>query len=259
MTETQLRQKVISIMKSWISYSEANGKFKKILEIYNNHSPLPRGVKMLTSYEWCAATVSAAFIQAGLSDIGFKECSCSRMIDLYKAKGRWMERDDYKAKVGDVVMYYWKDGTNYATTDCTAVPNHVGIVAAVNGTNMTIIEGNKSEQVAYRTLSVNGRYIRGYCLPDYASKAKTAKAGAKTEKIDAARYFNRAYAKTYTVTASFLNLRTGAGTSKGVIKTLPKGSKMTCYGYYTKNGSTVWLCVVDEKGVVGFCSKKHLK
>ena len=40
------------------------------------------------------------------------------------------------------------------------------------GNTITIIEGNKGEAVARRTLAVNGRYIRGYCLPDYASKAE---------------------------------------------------------------------------------------
>ena len=69
-------------------------------------------------------------------------------------------------------MYYWKDGSNYATTDCTANPNHVGIVEAVSGNTITVIEGNKGEAVARRTVAVNGRYIRGYCLPDYASKAE---------------------------------------------------------------------------------------
>ena len=269
MTEKQLRQKVVSIMEGWLGYSEANGKFKKILDIYNSHKPLPRGVKMLTSYEWCAATVSAAFIKAGLTDIGFVECSCNEMIKLYKAKGRWMERDDYKAQVGDLVMYYWKDGTNYATTDCTAAPNHVGIVSAINGTAMTIIEGNKGEKVAYRALNVNGRYIRGYCLPNYASKAEKVVSKPKEEvksplKADPAKSFNRAYAKTYTVTASALNMRTKAATKIGnkdvpIIKVLPNGSKVTCYGYYTQNGATVWLLVKDKDGNVGFCSKKHLK
>ena len=277
MTEQQLREKVVSIMESWLGYNEANGKFKQILEIYNNHKPLPRGVKMLTSYEWCAATVSAAFIKAGLADIGFKECSCSRMIELYKAKGRWMERDDYKAKVGDVVMYYWKDGANYATTDCTAMPNHVGIVKSINGNDMIIIEGNKGEKVDTRPLKVNGRYIRGYCLPDYASKAthtitSTLVHGSSEPeekpkeklKADPAKSFNRAYAKTYTVTASALNMRTKAATKIGnkdvpIIKVLPNGSKVTCYGYYTQNGASVWLYVKDKDGDVGFCSKKHLK
>lgn len=36
---------------------------------------------------------------------------------------------------------------------------------------MTIIEGNKGAAVATRSMKVNGKCIRGYCLPDYASKA----------------------------------------------------------------------------------------
>ena len=261
MTELQLRKQVVSIMANWLGYSESNGKFKQILDIYNSHQPLPRCVKMLTSYEWCTATVSAAFIKAGLTDIGFKECSCIRMIDLYKAKRRWMERDNYVPKVGDIVMYYWKDGTNYATTDCTGNPNHVGIVADVNGTAMSVIEGNKGAAVAYRALDVNGRYIRGYCLPDYASKAdkQTVTSTTAQVKTDPAKDFNCAYAREYTVTASALNIRTGPGMHKSIIKSLPKGEKVTCYGYYTKNASTVWLYVKTQDSAVGFCSKKYLK
>ena len=81
-----------------------------------------------------------------------------------------------------------------------------------------------------------------------------------TSKLDPARSFSESYAKTYTVSAVWLNMRKGAGATKGIIKTLPKGRKVTCYGYYTKNGSTPWLYVVDQKtGAVGYCSKKYLK
>ena len=66
------------------------------------------------------------------------------------------------------------------------------------------------------------------------------------------------YAKTYTVTASALNMRKGASTTKQVLKVLPKGSKVTCYGYYTKNGATIWLYVVAADGTIGYCSKKYL-
>ena len=109
---------------------------------------------------------------AGLHDIIFGECSCTKMIELFKAKGRWQENDAYRPEPGDIIMYYWKDGSNYATTDCTAAPSHVGIVEKVAGNTITVIEGNKGEAVARRTVSVNGRYICGYCLPNYASKAE---------------------------------------------------------------------------------------
>ena len=168
MTENQLRSHVVSIMKGWLGWSEANGKHKKIVDIYNNHKPLARGYKVQYTDEWCATAVSAAFIKAGLTDIGFTECSCNRMIDLYKAKGRWEERDSYTPKIGDIIMYDWQDngiGDNIGSAD------HVGLVAAINGTRLTIIEGNKNESVSYRSINANGKYIRGYCLPDYASKA----------------------------------------------------------------------------------------
>lgn len=170
-TELELRQSVVNVMKGWLGYSEANGKFKQIIDLYNTQKPLPVGYKVQYDDEWCATTVTAAGMAAGLHDIILGECSCSRMIELYKKAGRWMEDDSYRPQIGDIVMYYWKDGSNYATTDCTANPNHVGIVGAVNGNDITVYEGNKGEAVATRTIKVNGRYIRGYCLPDYASKA----------------------------------------------------------------------------------------
>lgn len=172
MTEAQLRQKVATVMKGWLGYSEANGKYKAIIDLYNTQRPLPRGYKVQYTDEWCATTVTAAGIAAGLHDIILGECSCSRMVELYKAAGRWQERDDYTPDIGDIIMYYWADGANYKTTDCTGAPNHVGIVTARSGTVLTIIEGNKGEAVATRPIQINGRYIRGYCLPDYASKAK---------------------------------------------------------------------------------------
>ena len=171
MTENQLRSNVVSVMKGWLGWSEANGKFKRIIDIYNDHKPLAQDYKVKYTDEWCATAVSAAFIKAGLTDIGFTECSCNRMITLYKAKGRWEERDSYVPKIGDIIMYDWQDngvGDNVGSAD------HVGLVTAINGTNLTVIEGNKNEAVAYRSININGKYIRGYCLPDYASKADKA-------------------------------------------------------------------------------------
>ena len=172
MTEQQLRQSVVNVMRSWLGWSEANGKFKAIIDLYNRQRPLPAGYRMKYTDEWCAATVTAAGMQAGLEDIIFGECSCSRMVELYRKAGRWMEDDAYTPQIGDIVMYRWNDGANYATTDNTSSPNHVGMVAGVNGRVLTIIEGNKEQTVASRSIFVNGKYIRGYCLPDYQSRAE---------------------------------------------------------------------------------------
>ena len=69
-------------------------------------------------------------------------------------------------------MYDWQDN---GKGDNTGTPDHVGIVVSVSGNTMQIIEGNKTEAVGYRNLTVGGKYIRGYCLPNYASKATSTK------------------------------------------------------------------------------------
>lgn len=168
MTELELRNKVVEVMQDWLGWSEANGKFRAIIDLYNAQRPLPRGYRMGYSDEWCAATVTAAGIAVGLQDIILPECSCSRMLELYRARGQWVEEDSYHPRPGDIIMYDWQDS---GRGDDTGAPDHVGVVEAVEGPTITVIEGNRGEAVARRTLQAGGRYIRGWCLPDYASKA----------------------------------------------------------------------------------------
>ena len=169
-TEQELRQSVVNVMRGWLGYNEKNGKFRSIIDLYNTQKPLPVGHKVKYTDEWCATAVTAAGIQAGLHDIILGECPCSRMIALYQAAGRWMENDAYRPQPGDIIMYDWDDT---GAGENKGAPEHVGIVAEVNGNTLTIIEGNKGQAVATRTMAVNGRYIRGYCLPDYAGKAES--------------------------------------------------------------------------------------
>ena len=175
MTELEVRQKFVNTARKWLGLKESDGSFKPIIDLYNTQRPLPRGYPVKYTDEWCATYVTAVGIKAGLQKIILPECGCSKMVNLYNTKGRWMERDDYVPEIGDIVMYYWKDGLDFATTDCTAPPNHVGIVMERHGMLMTIIEGNKGGAVSIRYLQVNGRYIRGYCLPDFKSLATSTK------------------------------------------------------------------------------------
>lgn len=181
MTEMELRQRVVDVMKGWLGWSEKNGKFKAIIDLYNTQKPLPRGYRMRYTDEWCAATVTSAGMKAGLAGIILGECSCSRMVALYQAAGRWQEDDTYIPQPGDIIMYDWQDS---GSGDNRGAPDHVGIVEQVSNNTITVIEGNKGKAVARRTLAVNGRYIRGYCLPDYASKAKE-ESGMNQEQFDA--------------------------------------------------------------------------
>ena len=80
---------------------------------------------------------------------------------------------------------------------------------------------------------------------------------ASKNPTEPARYRDSKYNGSYT-TISNLNLRTGAGTSKSIVTVIPKGTSVTCHGYYTNVGSDVWLFVQYGK-YTGFVSKKHLK
>lgn len=174
MTEEQLREKVVNIAISFYGLNEADGSHKQIIDIYNS---VGSGWKMSYDLPWCATFCSAVGIKAGLSDIIFKECSCDRMIELYKKAARWVEDDSYIPKKGDKVFYDWQDdgiGDNVGGSD------HVGFVVSVTGNTIKVIEGNVSNAVGYRTLQVNGRYIRGYGIPNYASKATTPSTSGST-------------------------------------------------------------------------------
>lgn len=175
MTETELRQKVVDTASSWLGTRENTAKHLEMLAIYNAQRPLPRGWKMKVTDFWCAAFVSTVSLQCGLRDIMPTECGCPGMVRLYQALGRWVEDDAYIPSPADVVFYDWQDSaTNYATTDNIGHPDHVGIVLDCDGQNMTIIEGNNANAVNKRVLAVNDRFIRGFGIPDFASKADGA-------------------------------------------------------------------------------------
>jgi hypothetical protein len=173
MTELELRERVVAQALEWLGYNETNRWFEIIIDVYNNCSPLPRGYRMTYNDPWCATFLSAVAILCGVNDIMPCECSCDVMISLYKAMGRWCEDDGYIPQPGDPVFYDWQDD---GAGDCTGGSDHVGLVENCDGKTITVIEGNAGDAVARRTLAVNGRYIRGYGLPDYASIAPYADA-----------------------------------------------------------------------------------
>lgn len=251
MTERELRQKVVSIFEGWLGWSESNGKFQQILDIYNSHKPRARGYFVKPTDEWCATAVSACFIKAGLTDIAPTECGCGEMVKLHQKLGAWVEKDDYVPTTGDIILYDWAAPAG----ESTGWPDHVGLVVSVTGSTIKVIEGNKGQAVAYRSLPVGDKRIRGYCTPDYASKATTRPA----EGVEVPKATNPDYNREWTVTASWLNMRKGAGTHKEVLKALKEGTKVRCYSYYTKYGTTDWLYVKDYQGAYGFMSKKYLK
>ena len=174
MTEAQARQKIVGIMQGWVGKKESDGSHKSIIDIYNGHKPLARGYAVKYTDAWCATCVSAAAIEAGYTDIIPTECGCNQMITLFKSLGEWQESDAYVPSPGDVIFYDWQDS---GSGDNTGSADHVGIVEKVVSSTITVIEGNKSDAVGRRNLVVNGKYIRGYGVPKYSSKATKEESG----------------------------------------------------------------------------------
>lgn len=182
--EKQNRANIVAIAESFFGCKESDGSHRKIIDIYNADKPLARGYPMKYDDAWCACFVSVVSIQGGALSVMPKEVGCGKMIELYQKLGRWQENDAYVPAPGDVIFYEWNDGPNYAATDNTAAPDHVGIVVSVTGSTIKVIEGNMSNAVGYRNLAVNGRYIRGFGLPDYSAITVKAPAGAATRPIE---------------------------------------------------------------------------
>lgn len=170
---------VLAQARAWIGKNEADGTHKSIIDVYNAHKPLARGYAVKYTDAWCATFVSAVAIECGITDIIPTECGCGQMIELFKNLEEWNESDSRTPQPGDIIFYDWDDTGN---GDNTGQPDHVGIVESVNGGNITVIEGNKNNAVARRTIAVNGRYIRGYGVPKYEAEA-TGNSTTETKSV----------------------------------------------------------------------------
>lgn len=172
MTEMDVRNEFLTVARSFLGYSEADGRHKSIIDIYNGHEPLAQSYKVKYTDAWCATFVSAVAITAGMTSIIPTECSCPRQITLWQKMNRWEEDESYVPQPGDILYYAWKDSDNYAVTDNRNVAEHVGIVESVTGKTATIIEGNYQDSVGRRKISINTKYLRGYAKPDFGSFIK---------------------------------------------------------------------------------------
>lgn len=170
MTEQELRQKVADIINSWVGATKGSAKHLELLSVYNSYKPLARGYKVQTKDAYCATTVSAAWIRAGIAAYTGTECGVERFVRIAQDKGIWVENDAYVPKLGDAIVYDWDDS---GTGDCRGSGDHIGIVTKPGSSSFTVTEGNMNGgKVGTRTMAVNGKYIRGYITPNYAAIAK---------------------------------------------------------------------------------------
>lgn len=319
------RNEVVELARSWVGLNEADGSYKKIIDIYNKLiNPKPRGVTMRYDWAWCACTWSALAAKLGYQNIMPVEISCNELINQAKKMGCWVEADDYTPQPGDAVLYDWNDN---GVGDNSGFPDHVGLVEYVNRLSgyFVVIEGNYQDAVKRRTVSLNGRYIRGFIVPEYKSNkieelnktsAKTVKEAAmevivglwgsgitrrlnlmeagfdpdkvqkkvndilndtskttpklpadKTEPIKSysatcyAKFNDKSLYGTYKTTAD-LYCRNDAGSNKKALCLIPKGTEVSCYGYYSISNNVKWYYIsfyLNSASYTGFSSSQYLK
>jgi hypothetical protein len=167
--EAALRTKLVDTACGWAGIREADGSHRPIVDRYNAITPLPQDYTLTYEDSWCAAFVTVCALESDLADIIPAECSCARQIKLLQDLGRWEEDDGYRPLPGDLIYYDW----NFSKKpDCTGWPEHVGIVVGTYGPFIRVMEGNKDDDASFRVIWQNDWCIRGYGLPDYASKCK---------------------------------------------------------------------------------------
>lgn len=162
------RNAVVNLANSWVGRNEYDGSHKMIIDIYNSQKTFPRNTKMQYDWAWCACTWSALAVKLGYQAIMPIEISCYYIIEIAKRMGCWNENDNHVPSLGDAIIYDWDDngvGDNHGN------PDHIGTVVYVSKDSgyMVIVEGNYSNSVKKRTISLNGRYIRGFITPKYDS------------------------------------------------------------------------------------------
>lgn len=251
MKENEIRRSVTAKAASFLGVREGTAQHHAIIDGYNAHKPLARGYKVTYTDAWCATFGSYIAILLGHTDIVPTECGCGAQISAWQAKGRWCENDAKVPEPGDYIYYDWDDN---GVGDCTGYPEHVGIVENVNGNSFTVIEGNKSNAVERRTMQVNGRYIRGFGVPDYASKA-TAETPAPAEPAGGDTYIVKQgdtlssiaakYGMTYQKLASHNGIANPNIINVGQKITIPSSGVRT---YTVKSGDSLWAIADKQLG-----------
>lgn len=253
----------LAVWRSWVGYNETDGSYQRIIDIYNSHFPRARGYAVKYSDEWCDTTVSAAAIKAGMVDLIGTECGCEEHVNIFKAKGIWIEDGGITPKPGDIIVFSWRKDSQ----PNDSYSDHIGVVAAVKNGIITTIEGNKNEAVGYRSIPVGWGHIRGFARPKYGgiqSEASQEVGGHSLGGVTASSgsgTLGKNPKWVGTVTANLLNVRTWAGLSYPNIKSYPllkQGDTVEVCDSLTANDGSPWYYIRIAGWAYGFVSADYV-
>lgn len=148
---------IIETAKSYLGTTEGSNNHKEIIDLYNK-ARYSDAYQMTMQDPWCCAFVVAIFEQCGMRDIIPCYAACNQMVNVFTKWGRYYSRSVRSVRPGDIIFYDWNGDL---------VSDHVGIVVQNQFGQLSVIEGNKSDSVAYRTINSMDRCIIGYGVPNY--------------------------------------------------------------------------------------------
>ena len=153
---------VLALAEKW------RGQREKIVDVYNAHTPLPRGYRVKYEDALCATYVSALFIELGMTDIVPPECGAMQLARNMAALGRFYYRGTHNPAPGDLIFWDWQ-GDNWV--------DHVGIVTEVRG-GVIVYSHIPSYTVTVNECYASSTNIRGYGVPDYGAADTSSVADA---------------------------------------------------------------------------------
>lgn len=74
-------------IQEWLGAKKGSALHADILAVYNGYTPLARGYAVKTTDAYCAVTVSAAYIRAGIAAWTGTECGMEKFTLVAKAGG----------------------------------------------------------------------------------------------------------------------------------------------------------------------------
>jgi hypothetical protein len=95
---------------------------------------------------------------------------------------------------------------------------------------------------------------------DSTSSSTTSQQQVNYKQAVPARYFSAGYADQYRVTPNIgVNIRTQPSIKGAIIKAIPQGSVINCYGYFGRDeNNEVWL-YIQYGNIIGYIKEEFLK
>lgn len=176
---------IIETARSYLGTTEGSAKHKEIIDLYNK-ARYSDAYQMTMNDPWCCAFVVAVFEKCGMSDIIPGYAACDQMISIFTKWGRYYSRSVRSVRPGDIIFYDWNGDLS---------SDHVGIVVQNRFGDLSVIEGNKTDSVAYRNISITSPQILGFGVPNYDASDGTSGSGGTSSTFNP----DREYIKTLPV------------------------------------------------------------